>query len=149
MTEQMVATKDEKMGRFFVEVKLANSVDVTLAKRGLISPDEIHQVTIKGLVDTGATDLVIPADAAERLDVPDAGEALVRYVDHRTAKRRLVDDIKVELLGRTKPFQAIVEPDRDYAIIGAIVLESLDLVVDPKNQTLMPRNPDYIISEIG
>lgn len=148
MIEQMVATKDEKMGRFSVELKLANNVDIIDSERGLISPDKIRQVTIKGLVDTGATDLVIPADVAEKLDVRGAGEVLVRYADDRMAKRRLVNDVQVELLGRTNTFQAIVIPNKDSAIIGAIVLESLDLIVDCTNQTLIPRNPDYIIAEM-
>jgi hypothetical protein len=45
-------------------------------------------------------------------------------------------------------FSAIVEPDRDSALIGAIVMEDLDLLVDCVAQRLAPRDPDQIISEV-
>jgi hypothetical protein len=41
-----------------------------------------------------------------------------------------------------------VEPDRTTAVIGAIVLEALDLLVDCRTQTLQPRDPSGIIAEI-
>ena len=34
------------------------------------------------------------------------------------------------------------------ALIGAIVLEALDLLVDCRKQRLYPRDPDYVVSEI-
>ena len=49
---------------------------------------------------------------------------------------------------RSGVFTAVVEPDRDSALIGAIVLDDLDLVVDCGRQTLAPRDPKQIISEI-
>jgi hypothetical protein len=45
-------------------------------------------------------------------------------------------------------FNAVVEPDRDSALIGAIVLEDLDFTIDCTRQTLAPRDPKQIISEI-
>jgi hypothetical protein len=41
-----------------------------------------------------------------------------------------------------------VEPDRDTALIGAIVLGDLDLLVDCKNQRVIPRGPRIAIYEI-
>jgi hypothetical protein len=43
---------------------------------------------------------------------------------------------------------AIVEPKRETALIGAMVLEGLDLLVDSKNQRLIPRDPSGPIFEI-
>ena len=48
---------------------------------------------------------------------------------------------------RDSVFNAIVEPARDSALIGAIVLEDLDLMVDCTGQRLVPRDPKQIISE--
>ena len=45
-------------------------------------------------------------------------------------------------------FSAVVEPDRDTALIGVIVLEELDLVVDCVTQTLQPRDPNRMLTEI-
>jgi hypothetical protein len=41
-----------------------------------------------------------------------------------------------------------VEPNRTDVLIGAIVLEDLDLLVDCRTQTLRPRDPGGIIAEI-
>jgi len=50
--------------------------------------------------------------------------------------------------GRIGVFSAVVEPKRDSALIGAIVMEDLDLIVDFTKQRLEPRDPGKIISEI-
>lgn len=44
-------------------------------------------------------------------------------------------------------FKATVEPKRDTALIGALVLEDLDFLVDGKKQRLVPRDRNFIISE--
>ena len=126
---------------------MANSADVVLARRGLLPAEQVRQVTIQGLVDPGATRLVSPASVAEQLGAREVGETRVRYADRRTA-RKLVDDVQVELLGRQATFRAVVEPDRVSALIGAIVLEDLDLVVDCVTPMLRPRDPRQVISEI-
>ena len=136
------------MGRISVDLKLTNSEDVILAKEGLLSPEKIRQTTARGVVDTGATRLVIPAAVAEQLGLPETGEVGVRYADGRTGTRKVVENIRVALLDREFTFRAIVEPDRDTALIGAIVLEELDFVVDCVAQKLYPRDPNRIIAEI-
>jgi clan AA aspartic protease len=136
------------MGRFSVDLKLTNSEDILLAKNGLLRSDEIRQSTVRGVVDTGATQLVIPAAVAERLGLPETGEMRVRYADRRRETRKVVENIRVELLGRGFNFHAIVEPNRNTALIGAVVLEVLDFVVDCVAQRLYPRDPNRIIAEI-
>ncbi len=136
------------MGRFSVEFTLANSEDVVLTRRGLLPADPVRKITIEGLVDTGATRLVIPANVAEQLGVREVGEVQVRYADRRRETRQLVDDVLVELLGRQATFRAVVEPNRDSALIGAIVFEELDFVVDCVTRKLYPRDPDSLTSEI-
>ena len=135
------------MGRFFVGVKLANRIDVADAQRGLLAPENVRQVTVSGLVDTGATRLVIPASVAEQLGAREVGEIQVRYADRRET-RQLVDDVLVEIQGRLATFRAVVEPNRDSVIIGAIVLEELDFLVDCVARKLYPRDPDHVTSEI-
>ncbi|MBI1922696.1 clan AA aspartic protease [Candidatus Poribacteria bacterium] len=136
------------MGRFAVEFKLSNSIDVADARRGLLPPEQVRQVTMQGVVDTGATRLVIPERVAVQLGAPEAGDVGVRYADGRRETRKLVEEIRVDLLGRHSTFNAIVEPNRNSALIGAIVLEDLDFVVDCTAQMLRPRDPKQIISEI-
>ena len=44
-------------------------------------------------------------------------------------------------------FEVTLEAKRDTALIGAIVLEDLDFLVDCEKQRLVPRDPKFILSE--
>ena len=136
------------MGRVMVEAKVTNAGDRSAADRGLAPAEQIRTTTSKGIVDTGAAMLVLPESVAKQLGFPKNGEANVRYADHRTANRDIVGEVELEILGRKNTFTAIVEPGRTDALIGAIVLEALDMLVDCRTQTLHPRDPDRIIAEI-
>jgi len=136
------------VGRFTVDFEVANDADLGAVQLGLLAPDKVRRMTIRGVVDSGATRLVLPLSVVKRLGLPVTGKITVRYADRRTGKRDTVDRVHVELLGRSSTFKALVEPRRRTALIGAIVLEDLDFLVDCTNQRLVPRNPKYIISEI-
>jgi predicted aspartyl protease len=144
----MVKPKDDNMGRFSVDIELANYDDIARARAGDISADDVRRLTIRGVVDSGATRLVIPDAVARRLGLEASGETVVRYGDGRTAQRRMATGIHLTCTGRSSLFNAVVEPGRDSALIGAIVLEDLDLVIDCTHQTLSPRDPRRIISEV-
>ena len=72
----------------------------------------------------------------------------VRYADGRSAKRDRVQGVYLKLMGRDGVFTAAIEPKRETALLGAIVLEDLDFVVDCTSQRLVPRDPKYVVSEI-
>ena len=137
-----------RMGRVSVNLHLANNRDVQMAEGGALARDQIRRTHVEAVVDTGANYLVIPATVANQLGCPVKGEATIHYADRRSAKRTVVGEVWVELLGRDGSFKAIVEPDRTNALVGAIVLEDLDLLVDCGTQTLQPRDPQGIVAEI-
>jgi hypothetical protein len=91
---------------------------------------------------------VIPESVAKQLGLESSTTSKVRYVDGRTAQRAIAKDVHLAYSGRDSTFSAVIEPRRDSALIGAIVLEELDLVVDCTTQRLVPRDPKQIISEI-
>ncbi|HEY2589821.1 MAG TPA: retroviral-like aspartic protease family protein [Tepidisphaeraceae bacterium] len=135
------------MGRFSVEVEIANDEDIVRAKSGLISPDQVRRARIRGVVDSGATRLVIPESLARQLGLDTSGTVQVRYADGRTANRQIAQRVHLSYGGRESIFNAVVEPGRESALIGAIVLEDLDFLVDCTAQRLVPRDPKQIISE--
>jgi len=136
------------VGRFSVEFEVTNSEDLVRAKDGTIPRDKVRRRTISGVVDPGAVTLVLPGTIVKDLGLPELKKMKVKYADGRRAQRSVVEAARVELLGRCDTFSAIVEPKRETALIGAAVLEVLDLLVDCKNQKLIPRDPKGPIYEI-
>ena len=135
------------MGRFSVELVIANNRDIITARVGARIPDSVKHLTLSGVVD-GAARLVLPQRIVDALQLQDDGETTVRYADQRREKRRLVSNVWLQYAGRHGVFSAVVEPDRQDALIGAIVLEELDLLIDCGTQSLYPREPDTILTEI-
>jgi predicted aspartyl protease len=136
------------VGRFSVEFEVANYGDLTMMQRGLLPPDQVRRETIQGIVDSGAAKLVLPQAVVKRLGLPLGNPVKVRYADGRRAQRREVKGVYLQLQGRDGTFTAICEPKRETALIGAIVLEDLDLLVDCLAQQVVPRDPTGAIYEI-
>ena len=146
----MIKSKEKKeIGRFAVEFEIVNNEDLANAKRGHMDPAKVRRKTIKGRVDPGATLLVLPLAIVKELGLPVKKKKVkVRYADGRRGLRTEVDDIRIYLQGRDSIFTAIGEPNRETALIGAVGLEVLDFLVDCRQQRLVPRDPDYVLSEI-
>ncbi len=136
------------VGRFSVQFEVANHIDVVLEQRGLLEPDKVRRLTIEGVVDCGASRLVLPESVVKQLGLPSKGKAKVRYANNHVATRDAVKEVYLRLLGRDGVFTAVVEPKRSPALIGAIVMEDLDFVVDCTARQLVPRDPRYVISEL-
>jgi predicted aspartyl protease len=136
------------MGRVVVDFVLSNYLDLAQVQLGTLTPDKVRRVVVQGVVDTGATRLVLPESVVNQLQLPRSGQTAVRFADHRRAKRDMVTNAYVELLGRGGFFDAVVEPNRSDALLGAIVMEVLDLIVDCPAQRVMPREPDMILTEV-
>jgi predicted aspartyl protease len=140
--------EDTAVGRFSVEFEVANNDDMVKARAGLIKPTDVRRATIEGLVDPGATRLVLPRSLIKQLGLPIAERVRVQYADRRVGVRDTVRDVWLKLQGRSAIFDAIIEPKRKTALIGAIVLETLDFLVDPVAEKLLPRDPKFIVAEI-
>ena len=97
-------------------------------------------VEVIAKVDTGATMLVLPEDIADTLGLSNIRTQTVKYANEDTAERRIVGMVEVEVCGRKGWFEAILEPKKTYALLGAVVMESLDLIVEPASLGLYP-NP--------
>jgi predicted aspartyl protease len=140
-------SEKKKMARFYVNVELANNDDMVDARRGRLDPDKVRRITLRALVDCGASRLVLPKRVVQQLGLTVSGQVKVKCADRRTAKRAEVTGVYLKLQGRDSIFKATVEPKRDTALIGALVLEDLDFLVDSKHERLVPRDPKYIVAE--
>jgi clan AA aspartic protease len=144
----MTRERANGVGRITVEFQVANADDLVRVRDGTLSADKVPRQTIRGVVDSGAAKLVLPQGVVKQLGLPPGNDFHVHYADGRTARRRQAGAARVEILGRHDTFSAIVEPRRQTALIGAMVLEGLDLLVDCQNQRLIPRDPKGPVYEI-
>ncbi len=138
----------KNMGAVSTQVKLTNAVDDELVRRGLLAPRLLREIEAEGLVDTGAVNLVIPAEIAQQLGLRILGQQLVKNADSRQETVGVTGPVMVECEGRKTIDEALVTGDE--VLIGQVILEKLDLLVDCRNQRLMPNpaNPDYPVTYI-
>jgi clan AA aspartic protease len=136
-------TDPSGVGKVMAKIKLTNLVDNANARRGLLEPSQIRTLEMEGLVDTGATTLVIPVEVAEALGLPEVGRRSVRLADGSVHDFPQVSELHIEILGRGMACDAIAMPTKTL-LIGQIPLEGLDLVIDPKSRdvTVNPESPD-------
>ena len=136
------------VGRINIEFEVANYDDLVLVRRKLLRPSQVRRKTVPGVVDSGAATFVLPKAVVKELGVPMTRSVKVRYADGRRGQRKETAGVQIEILGRQATFSAVVEPKRETAQIGAIVLEALDLLVDCKEQRVVPRDPSGPVFEI-
>jgi hypothetical protein len=48
------------MGRIVMDVRITNQQDLVMAKARAIPADQVRQLTIKGVIDTGCNHLILP-----------------------------------------------------------------------------------------
>jgi predicted aspartyl protease len=137
-----------EMDHFSIELEVANYGDVLQARSKKLALEKVRRVRLQGVVDPGAARLVLPEAVARDLDLPVTRKVKVRYADNRGAFREEAEAAYVTILGRSGHFKAILEPRRNTALIGAIVLEDLDFLVDCQKQRLVPRDPKFVVSEV-
>jgi predicted aspartyl protease len=139
---------DAFMGRFSANCIVANNRDVLISGVDAILSDEACHAKISGIVDSGAARLVIPQSLVDKLSLIPDGETVVKYAGQRRERRAVVSNVWLQAEGRHGVFSAVVEPARTDLLIGAIVLEELDLIVDCGQQKLIPRDPQHVVTEI-
>jgi clan AA aspartic protease len=103
------------------------------------SHPELETITAKVLVDTGAIDLVIPEHVAIQLHLIDLQPREVHLADGGRKLVRYVGPVKIETMGRDCVTAAAVMGDQ--VLLGAIPMEAMDLVVEPRTQRVRP-NPE-------
>ena len=145
-SNQMVS---ESMGEVRVQVKLTNAVDEELVNRGLLNPNQLRVCEAQALVDTGAVRTVLPMRLVQQLGLRIRGQQIIaKYADGREEAIGVTGPVIIEIEGRETTEAALVTGDE--VLIGQTVLETLDLLVDCKNQRLIPNpaHPDYPVLRV-
>ena len=131
------------MGQIVVDVELENPVDRGAFEEGLWAESDIRRTVANGIVDTGAVTLVLPQNIVERLGIRTRRTVVVTYADERKEERPVAGPVTLQIGDRAMSIDCIVGPPFGEILVGQVVLETLDLIADCREQTLLPRMPDY------
>jgi len=105
---------------------------------------------VEAVVDTGTTMLVLPQDVVNELGLRRIGERRVRYASNQIQLKPVYRGVILKLKGRDGIFDVLCEVEGSQPLLGQIVLEALDLIVDPITKIVIPnpRSPDMPMTEI-
>jgi len=118
-------------------IVIFNESDEVLKRRGII--DDVRKVEVEALVDTGAVMMLIPQDIKEHLGLEDKGKAIVVLADDRKIELPKAGTVRVEVAGRSFPTDCLVGPPGCEVLVGHLILEALDLVLDSVRGKAIPR----------
>jgi len=121
------------MGEVRAKVKFINIFDEYLKK------DKIKQFELDCLIDSGAVITLLPKEVVDLLELPDSGSVIVTFAEERKEQLKKVGPVKIQISDRSGNFDCVVGPPNCEPLIGQIVLEELDLIIDAKEQKLIVR----------
>lgn len=109
--------------------------------------DQTKSAEIEAVIDTGATMVELPQNIVDDLGLKKIRETKVRYANNKTELKSIYGVVTIEIKGRTGNFDVLVG---SRPLVGQVVLDILDLVVDPKIKRLTtnPMSPEMPVIEI-
>ena len=106
---------------------------VTAAVRNLAEPDRVWEGEF--LVDTGATDCLVPRAALESIGLEPKGKRSYKLADGSEIQFDVAVG-RVEFMGDFVGSTILFGEDDAEPLLGVTALESMGVEVDPLNQTL-------------
>ena len=128
------------MGGTKVNVKLSNAMDVAMFRRGLVSQNQVRNVSVEAVVDAGAVRSCLPVDLMQKLGLRTARRINAQMANRQTESVEMTEGVDMEILDRlvTEAFLVL----GSEVLIGQTALEATDLLVDCNRQKVIP-NPDH------
>jgi clan AA aspartic protease len=134
------------MGMVFTDITLKNVFDEGKAREGLIREDEVRSVTVRAVVDTGASTIVINEELRQKLGLEKTEKRRCKLADGKRVPGWRTDPVGIRWKDRWSACPAVVIPEADKVLLGAIPLEDMDLIVCPKTQEVVGAHGDEQIS---
>jgi len=128
------------MGNFTETITLKNPVDIANARNGLIKEQDVRQMTIEAVVDTGASTMVITEETCRKLGLVIEREGYVHIANGARQPCKKTEPVAIYWKNRYAACSCLVIPGSDKNLLGAIPLEDLDLRVNPVKQCLEGAN---------
>ncbi len=117
------------MGKVITKIKLTNL------------KDPLKSIEIEAVVDTGATMSVLPIDLIQKLGLEKIDEV---------KRKEIYGWVILEIAGRKAVFDVLAEEKGAQPLVGQIVRERLDLIIEPSTRKVIPnpRSPETPMIEV-
>jgi clan AA aspartic protease len=130
------------MGLIYAEITLINGDDLAMARRNLMDKDEVKQMNVEMLVDTGSVYMCINENIQAQLQIPVVEKRKGQLADGSIVEYDVVAPVEVRFKNRRCITSAMVLPGDNEPLLGAIPLEDMDVVIHPQRRELIV-NPDH------
>jgi clan AA aspartic protease len=118
------------------QLELVNGVDLALSRQGKVPAEDVRTMKVTALVDSGAMMLAINENIRQQLGLLKTDERLAELADGSVNTYDVVGPVEIRIPHRRCSVDAIVLPGESEVLLGAIPMEDMDLVIDPKTQTV-------------
>lgn len=115
------------MGEIRAKVFLENDKDAT------------KRLETDALIDTGAVMLLLPQDIVETLGLEMTDKVIVTLANNEKVELPVAGTLSLSIQGRKMKTDCLVGPPQSEPLVGQIILERLDLLLDPLKKTITAR----------
>jgi clan AA aspartic protease len=130
------------MGMVYADIILINGGDLEMAKRHIIGQEEVKQMTVKMVVDSGSYMMAINETIKEQLGLLFIENRKSIMADGSVVEHNVVGPIIVKFANRTAVCNAVVLQGDNKPLLGAIPMEEMDVIIHPRRQELLV-NPEH------
>jgi clan AA aspartic protease len=130
------------------KITLKNAADVELAKRGHMTDVQVRTLTVEALADTGAWTLVIDEDTCQKLGLRLKGPEPGVLADGTNVVYQITDGVEVHWQNRKTICPALVVPEVDDILFGALPMVGMDLMVHPRKEEVVGAHGDTALYKL-
>ena len=125
------------MGLTYADITLVNGTDAGLVRRGTTGNTNVRQIQVSALVDSGAYMLTIDESIKTQLGLDVFETREIELADGSRNECEIVGPVDLQFKNRRTACLALVLPGATEVLLGAIPMEDLDVLIDPKSQQLI------------
>ena len=130
------------MGIVYANIELLNGGDIALFRRQYIRKEEIRKVNVDMIANSGALMLTINEEIREALGLEIIDHRPSQLADGTRLTLPVAGSIEVRYEGRFCTTNALVLPDDNEPLLGAIPMEEMDLWISPARNLLTAVHPE-------
>ena len=138
------------MGLVYAEIELINWEDMTLSNNGYLPKEDVKRVKVEAMVDSGAYMMVINENIKNQLGLNVVDKAPATLANGVEIMLEVVGPLEIRFANRRAFVEAMVLPGNNEILLGAIPMEQMDVLIDPKKQQLIvnplhPFKPGFVL----